>query len=152
MFENFQVLISVNGRKFPGTNLGKCLKISRYYSKCSKNLNASCLTKWPRKTAQTQIRLLLKKQIRVFPVCYSDKHFVNSSTNNQHFIWEQKEKSVRNFKTFTEMGHKSQCNAFVKTATEGSTLFAWRSTLIRVCNVGHSNKDQNLCCKKYLKS
>ena len=24
--------------------------------------------------------------IRVFPVCYSDKHFVNSSLNKQHFI------------------------------------------------------------------
>ena len=32
--------------------------------------------------------------IRVFSVCYSDKHCVNSSHNNQHFIWEQKEKSV----------------------------------------------------------
>ena len=24
--------------------------------------------------------------IRVFPVCYSDKHFVNCSPDNQHFI------------------------------------------------------------------
>ena len=38
---------------------------------------------------------------RVFPVCYSDKHFVNSSPKNQHFVWEQEEKSVWNFRTFT---------------------------------------------------
>ena len=30
-----------------------------------------------------------------FPDYYSDKHFVNP--DNQHFIWEQKEKSDRNF-------------------------------------------------------
>ena len=41
--------------------------------------------------------------IRVFPVCYSDMHFVNFGPDNQHFIWEQKEKSVRNFRTFTVM-------------------------------------------------
>ena len=35
--------------------------------------------------------------IRVFPVCYCDKKFVNSSPDNQYFTWEQKEKSVRNF-------------------------------------------------------
>ena len=29
--------------------------------------------------------------IRVFPVCHSDKHFVNSSLDNPNFIWEQKE-------------------------------------------------------------
>ena len=39
--------------------------------------------------------------IRFFSVCYLDKHFVNSSPDNQHFIWEQKEKSVRNLKTYT---------------------------------------------------
>ena len=39
--------------------------------------------------------------IRVLPVCCSDKHFVNSSPYNQQFIWDQKEKSVRNFVTFT---------------------------------------------------
>ena len=32
------------------------------YSKSSKILNASCLLKKPRRTVQTQIRLLLKKQ------------------------------------------------------------------------------------------
>ena len=29
----------------------------------------------------------------VLPVCFSDKHFVNFSPDNQHFIAEQKEKS-----------------------------------------------------------
>ena len=33
----------------------------------------------------------------VFPVCYSDKHFVNSSPT---FYWAQKEKSVQNFRAF----------------------------------------------------
>ena len=32
--------------------------------------------------------------IRAFPVCYFDKHFVNFSSVNLHFIWEQKKKSV----------------------------------------------------------
>ena len=31
---------------------------------------------------------------RIFPVCYSDIHFVNASHDNQHFILEQIEKSV----------------------------------------------------------
>ena len=57
--------------------------------KCTKILNTSCLLKRTRQTVLTQIRLLLKKksnQIRVFPVCYSDKHFVNFSPENQYFI------------------------------------------------------------------
>ena len=29
--------------------------------------------------------------IRVFPVCYSDKHFLNSSPDCPHFIWGQKD-------------------------------------------------------------
>ena len=29
--------------------------------------------------------------IKVFPICYSDQHFVNSSPENQHFIWQQKD-------------------------------------------------------------
>ena len=34
--------------------------------------------------------------------CYiSDKHFVNSNLDNQHFILEQKTKYVRNFRIFT---------------------------------------------------
>ena len=37
-----------------------------------------------------------------FPVCYSDKQFVNSSPENQNFIGAQKEKSVCNFRTFAK--------------------------------------------------
>ena len=44
---------------------------------------------------------LFRSLIRVFPVCYSDKHFVNSSSDNPHFIRERKEKRVLNFRTFT---------------------------------------------------
>ena len=34
----------------------------------------------------------LDKHVRLFPVSNSDKQFVNSSPENQHFIWERKEK------------------------------------------------------------
>ena len=40
---------------------------------------------------------------RVFPVCYSDKHFVNSNPDNHYFIREQKKKSIWNFRTFTKL-------------------------------------------------
>ena len=66
--------------------------ISDMYGRCSKILNASCLPKSHRQTVQTKIRLLL---IRVFPVCYSDRHFVNSRADNQHFILGTKEKFVQ---------------------------------------------------------
>ena len=39
--------------------------------------------------------------LSVFTVCYSDKHFVNSSHGNPHFILGQKEESVRNFRAVT---------------------------------------------------
>ena len=45
--------------------------------------------------------------IRVFPVCYSDEHFVNSNPENQHFFLEKKENSVRNFRTFTVLQFSS---------------------------------------------
>ena len=50
---------------------------------------------------QTQMRLLPKKQSDQFPVRYSNKHFVNFSPDRQHFIGEQREKSVQCFRTFT---------------------------------------------------
>ena len=63
------------------------------YDKCSKILNTGHLPKRPRQTVQIHIRLLLKKQSEQgLPACYSDKHFVNSSPDNQHFIWEQEKK------------------------------------------------------------
>ena len=33
--------------------------------------------------------------IRVFPVCYSENYFVNSSPRNQHYICEQKKKCLK---------------------------------------------------------
>ena len=47
--------------------------------------------------------------IRVFPICYSDKHFVHSSPVNQYIIWEQKEKSVQNFRMFTKCLYSKTC-------------------------------------------
>ena len=59
--------------------------ISTLCSKCSKiSKNSGLPKKRPGLTAQTQIRLLLP--IRVFSVCYSDKHSVNFSLNNHHFL------------------------------------------------------------------
>ena len=43
-----------------------------------KKLNTGCVPKRPSQTAQIQIRLLLKSRlIRVFPICYSDRHYVS---------------------------------------------------------------------------
>ena len=39
--------------------------------------------------------------IRVFPVCYSDKHFVNFSPEINFFLLRTERKSVRNFRSFT---------------------------------------------------
>ena len=46
-----------------------------------KILNTSCLTKRHRQTGHVEISLF-----RVFSVCYSDMHFVNSSPDNQKFV------------------------------------------------------------------
>ena len=63
-----------------------------HYRKFSKISNTSCLPKRPRQTVQTQIRLLFQKQSdQSLRCCYSEKHFVNSIPENQHFSWEQKE-------------------------------------------------------------
>ena len=50
---------------------------------------------------QIQIRLLKKQSDQGLPCLLLDKHFVNYSLENQHFIVVQKEKSVQNFRTFT---------------------------------------------------
>ena len=60
----------------------------KHYSWLPKDLDKQCR---PRSDCFSRSSL-----IRVFPVCYSDKHFVNNSPNK-----EQKEKSVQNFRTFT---------------------------------------------------
>ena len=67
------------------------------YGKCSKILRASCL---PKKGLDKQHRLRLdcfqrSSLIRVFPVCYSDKHLVNSSPENPTFYLRTEEKSVQ---------------------------------------------------------
>ena len=58
----------------------------------------ACLDKQPRPRSDCFWRSSL---IKVFSVCYSDKHFVISSLENKYFIWKQKGKSFRNFRTFT---------------------------------------------------
>ena len=40
---------------------------------------------------------------------YSDKHFVSTSPENQHFNWEQKAKSVQNFRAFTVIKNVTEC-------------------------------------------
>ena len=64
------------------------------YGKHSKILRTSCLPKWPRQTGQTKSRSSL---IRVFPVFYSDKHFVNrDSSPDCHILFgNRKEKSLK---------------------------------------------------------
>ena len=50
--------------------------------------------------------------IMVFPVWFSNKHFVNSSPDTQHFIWEPKAKSIDNFRTFTVIICRSTAKHF----------------------------------------
>ena len=71
--------------------------------------------------------------IRVFPVCYSDKYFVNLSPEIHHFTWEQKEKSVRNFRKFT-ITHcsKGQIHYFSKIFTSISFLMSFREKHIKI--------------------
>ena len=53
------------------------------YGKCYTILNICSLPKKDRQTVQVQIRLRLRSSlIKVFPVSYSNKHFVNSSPDN----------------------------------------------------------------------
>ena len=68
MYDLFILTSQYEGKDFISMNYA--------YNRCSKISNTNCLPKRPRQTAQTQIRLLL---IRVFAVCYSDIHFVNSA-------------------------------------------------------------------------
>ena len=69
-----------------------------FYDKCSK----SCLPKMHRQTAQTQIRLLLKKQsYQGLPCLLFWYSFCEFQTWKPTFYLEQKEKSVQNLRTFT---------------------------------------------------
>ena len=65
---------------------------------CQKGLDKNKLHNRPR----SDYKYFWKKQSdQVLPVCYSDKEFVISSPDYHHLIWEQKKKSVQNFRTFT---------------------------------------------------
>ena len=59
---------------------------------CQKSLDKQCR---PRSDCFFRSSL-----IRVFPVCHSHKYFVNFSPDNQPFHYEQKRRSVQNFRTF----------------------------------------------------
>ena len=64
-----------------------------YYFEAVLKFNISCLPKGLYKQCRPSSDCFFRSSlIRVFPVCSSDKHFVKSSTNNQYFICEQKEK------------------------------------------------------------
>ena len=58
------------------------------FLKCWITLESSNLAIRPRQTGQSQIRR--SSLISVFPVCYSDKKFVDSSPDNHYFIWDEK--------------------------------------------------------------
>ena len=70
------------------------------YGRCSKFLNTSCLPKRPEQTVQTQIRLqkayLTSEIFHCSRVCYSERHFVSSSSESQHFNLEYKEQKIEN--------------------------------------------------------
>ena len=72
------------------------------YGKCSKILNTYCLPvgldKWCRPRSDCFWR---SSMIRYSLFVILISNFVNSSPENHHPIWGQKEKSVRNFRTFS---------------------------------------------------
>ena len=57
--------------------------------RCSKFSNTNCLPKGLEKQCRPRSGL-----IRVFPVCYSDKHLANPSPDKQHFIWKTEREKV----------------------------------------------------------
>ena len=65
-------------------------EVMHVYCKCSNILNTFCLPNvyMYRQSAQTQIRLFLKKQSDLSCPCllFSERHVVNSSHDNPHFI------------------------------------------------------------------
>ena len=55
----------------------------------------ACQKKDQTNRADTRLDCFFRSgMIRIFPVSYSYKHFMNSSPDNQHFICGKKEKSV----------------------------------------------------------
>ena len=93
---------------------GKCSKV-RTLVACQKGLDKLCR---PRSDSFWRSSL-----IRAFPVCHSAKHFINSSPDNQHFIWEQKEKSVQKFRTFTLINTNVTQNSPYCTSHQGIDPF-----------------------------
>ena len=70
--------LHISKHKLNSLNHFQTLNITQAsYGKCSKISNSSWL---PKRPGQKQFDL------RVFPVCNSDKYFVNFSPENQHFI------------------------------------------------------------------
>ena len=79
-----------------------CKNQIRKYRKRSKILNTIVCQKSLDKQCRPRSDCFFRSSlIRVFPVCYSDEHFWISNPENQHFICKQKEKSAKNFRTFT---------------------------------------------------
>ena len=79
------------------------LKFQRLVT-CQKGLDKQC-----RLGPECFRRSSLISVLAVFN-CYSDKHFVNSSLDNQHLCCE---KRVRNFRTFTELNNSAQARIFL---------------------------------------
>ena len=70
--------------------------------------------------------------IGVFPVCYSDKHICNSSSYYLHFIWIQKYKSVRIFRTLVACRNSIDLQRKPRSVAvwSGSSLFAILTTIL----------------------
>ena len=73
----FGTLVPVTRRDFFSSYTVDALKY-RTLVACQKDLDEQCSTR--------SDYFFRSSQISVFPVCFSDKHFVNSSPGNQHFI------------------------------------------------------------------
>ena len=112
--------------------------IDHNYRKCSKFLNARCPTKMPRQAALTQIRLLLGSSlIRVFPVCYSDMHFINSSPESQQFVREKEGKSFRILEHLCFSAVNLFCSFFLGYClmTGSANLCVWLDSLRPINNL-----------------
>ena len=76
-----------------------------------------------------------------FPVYYSEKHFVNSRTDDQHFFLEKTEKSAQNMRTFTvlyKMGFVMRKPVLDICCWGYKTYFRLNSTEHEI-SIGHKN-------------
>ena len=101
--------------------------------KLSKLLNTSYQPKSPRQTVQTQIRLLLMKQSdQGIPFLLFWQAFYEFQPWKETFTWIQKEKRVRNFRTFTIIEPRHEIfNNVVCANSKGSDQPAHTRSLIR---------------------